>query len=66
MYLVVEQLLFVIELDRDILRQALAEDQEEITTVVRKRRRGFSIKSIATEPRSILIGLAKIHSLHMD
>jgi hypothetical protein len=42
----------VIELDQDILRQALAEDQEDITTVVRKNSGGFSIKPIATEPSS--------------
>jgi hypothetical protein len=35
LFLVIERLLFVIELDQDILRQALAEDQEDITTVVR-------------------------------
>jgi hypothetical protein len=33
-----------------ILRQALAEGQEEIITVVRESSGGFSIKPIATEP----------------
>lgn len=33
-----------------MLRQALAEDQEEIITVVRESSGGFSIKPIATEP----------------
>jgi hypothetical protein len=64
--LVIERLLFVIELDQDILRQALAEDQEDITTVVRKNSGGFSINPIATEPSSILVGLLKMHSLYMD
>jgi hypothetical protein len=40
----------VTEIDQDILRQALAEDQEEIITVVRESSGGFSIKHIATEP----------------
>ena len=38
------------EIGQDILRQALAEDQEEIITVVRESSGGFSIKPIATEP----------------
>jgi hypothetical protein len=48
--LVIERLLFVIELDQDIQRQALAEGQEEIITVVRESGGGFSIIAIATEP----------------
>jgi hypothetical protein len=34
--MVVERLLFVIEIDQDIQRQALAEGQEEVITVVRE------------------------------
>jgi hypothetical protein len=64
--MVIERLLFVIELGQDILRQALAEDQEEIVTIVSESTGGFSIKSIATEPSSILIGLPKMHFLYMD
>jgi hypothetical protein len=48
--LVIERLLFVIEPDQDIQRQALAEGQEKIITVVRESGGGYSIKPIATEP----------------
>jgi hypothetical protein len=64
--MVIEQLLFVIELGQDILRQALAEDQEEIVTIVSESSGGSSIKFMATELSSILIGLPKMHFLYMD
>ena len=38
------------EIGQDIIRQTLAEDQEEIITVVRENSGGFWIKPIATEP----------------
>lgn len=60
-----EQVLFCIKLDQDILRQALAEDREEGSTIMRKISADFFMELTINESSGVRIGLSKMRPLYV-